>query len=146
MIHPDDRIIMQNAIIKLKQNDKVDLEYRQKAKNGEYRWLSNKMVLVRDNSERPLYRDGNIRDITKGKLIEDQMKTTMNELKRFNEELERFAYVSSHDLQEPLRMVALYTQLLERRYKNNLDSDANDFIEYIVDGAQRMKLLINDLL
>ncbi len=65
-----------------------------------------------------------MRDITKRKLIEAQMETTMDELRRSNEELERFAYVSSHDLQEPLRMVKLYSQLLERRYKDNLDSDA----------------------
>ncbi len=146
MIHPDDRIDVEVGINRLTKNDKVELEYRQQAKSGEYRWISNKMAIIRDSKGQALYRDGNIRDITKRKLREEQMKITMEELKRSNEELERFAYVSSHDLQEPLRMVALYSQLLEKRYKDNLDSDAHDFIEYIVDGAQRMRLLIDDLL
>ncbi|OEC88099.1 MULTISPECIES: PAS domain S-box protein [Methanobacterium] len=84
---------------------------------------------------------------TISKLVtEEKMKKLIIELRRSNAELQQFAYITSHDLQEPLRTIASFTQLLERRYKNKLDSDADEFIDYIVEASIRMKQMILDLL
>ena len=86
------------------------------------------------------------RDITERKELEDNLKELVSELERSNEELTQFAYIISHDLQEPLRTITSFTQLLQMRYEGKLDKDADEFIGFIVDGSIRMKQMIQDLL
>lgn len=85
-------------------------------------------------------------DITERRMAEENLRVTLKKLEKSNYDLEQFAYVASHDLQEPLRMISSFLQLLQRRYENDLDEDANEFINFAVNGASRMQELINDLL
>lgn len=94
----------------------------------------------------PAHVRGIYNDITLRKEAEDAVARHVEELTRSNTELEQLAYVAAHDMQEPLRMITSYLQLLERRYKGRLDQDADEFIRFAVDGANRLSQMIRDLL
>ena len=148
-IHPEDK---DYAIERIwGKSDKIDnvtqgFEYRVIWPDGEIVWIWTQAFLIKDESGEISRIIGVASDITKYKKAEEEIKILLEELKRSNHELQQFAYVTSHDLQEPLRTIASFTQLMERRYKGKLDEDADEFMGYIVDASVRMKQMILDLL
>ena len=147
LVIPDDRphvlSIFQDALTGKRP---YDLEYNTIKKDGSIRTIHAVADTLRDENGNAIRMIGKVEDITEHKLAEEKLISTLQSLQLSNKDLEQFAYVANHDLQEPLRMISSYTQLLERKYKDKLDQDANEYIHYAVDGAIRMQKLLNDLL
>ncbi len=139
--HEDDReFITQNLKSLNELNKSCNYVCRFKTSDNNYRWLNWYAVLEEDK----IYTAAS--DITEIKKTELYLKETLERLRESNKELEQFAYIASHDLQEPLRMVSSFLQLLEKRYSEKLDERGLNYISYAVDGSIRMQQLIKDLL
>lgn len=123
-----------------------DLEFDMVRKDGSILPVLLNATAITDTSGKYVMSRATLFDITERKENEKKLTKVLDDLRHSNEELKQFAHVSSHDLQEPLRTIASFTQLLEKRYKGKLDEDADEFIGFIVDAAKRMKQQIEDLL
>jgi PAS domain S-box-containing protein len=136
----DDQYVMETGREKLNFEEPLDKP------DGSRQWVRTSKIPLRDREGNIFGVLGTYENITEHKQRETALRTTLAELERSNKRLEEFAYVVSHDLQEPLRLVASYTQLLAQRYRGRLDRDADDFISFATEGVSRMQRLIQDLL
>jgi PAS domain S-box-containing protein len=149
-LHPDDRGRVENLVREALRSGSAGqhtLEFRTAGiGDGKERWLAALGQVFHDEKGEPVRLVGTTLDITERKRAEAEREQLITELSRSNRELEQFAYVASHDLQEPLRMVASYVQLLEKKYRRQLDERAVLYMDFAVEGAVRMQKLIEGLL
>lgn len=147
LIHDNDKKkVIQTMQRRLEISSLFSIEFRAKAANGEYRNLLAKGKTLKSEEDSRLYAAGFIIDVTEDKNAENSLRVALDELKKTNADLEQFAYVASHDLQEPLRTVNSYVQLFSVKYNNQIDEKGKQYITFIVDATTRMRNLIKDLL
>lgn len=156
LLHPDDynRVIKKrNDSLRNKSNQYWEDEFRMQGHSGKYNYFYHKAFIVRNTDGQPIRLFGATQNITRRKedealllALNKQLKQRADELAASNVELERFAYVASHDMQEPLRMITSFLQLFRKKYQEKIDDTAEQYLHFVMDGADRMKRLITDLL
>jgi PAS domain S-box-containing protein len=145
--HPDDWVMMQPIIAAATASgERFEYDMRLRFEDGTLTWGHMIGTVERDEVGRAVRRFGTFMDITERKQMEQVLQQQSQELARSNADLEQFAYVASHDLQEPLRMIGSYLGLLDSEYKDRLGAEAHEYIAFAVDGAVRMQALVKDLL
>ncbi|NLX99758.1 MAG: PAS domain-containing protein [Rhodopirellula sp.] len=147
-LHPDDRDRALEAVRAYRSGETphYELEHRLRHKDGRYRWILARGKSVRDAAGRPYRMVGSHIDVTDRKLAEERLENTAAALTQSNRDLEQFAYIASHDLQEPLRMMSSYLQTLAQQHRDNLPANAQSLIDLSLDSGRRMEQLIHDLL
>jgi PAS domain S-box-containing protein len=155
-IHPDDREVVLASLYQVIESSEIDnwqADYRYMRSDGKYAYVDDKGIVMRNTMGKAVKMVGAMTDITYRKEHEESLKNLNEKLTKYtteleisNRELEQFAYVASHDLQEPLRMISSFLSQLEKKYKDQLDEKAQQYIYYAVDGAKRMRQIILDLL
>lgn len=140
-VHPDDLTMIEEAWTNAEaESAQFEFEFRVRHHpDGSYRWHLGRVTPVFDE-------DGRLSQWLGTGIDVDSQKRTEQALRQSNEELQQFAFAASHDLQEPLRNISAFAQLLARRFENKIDEEADEYIHYVVDGAKRMTSLVHDLL
>ncbi len=146
IVHPDDKPIVRNLILQEPNHPSIQapVQFRMMHKDGSYVWIETIFVPIEEDGKEMVLSQS--RDVRRSKRYQQMLEERTKELERSNADLETFAFVSSHDIQEPLRMISNYMQLLKRRYAGKLDADADAYIEYANRGAITLSQLIRDLL
>jgi len=146
-VHDEDRGRLRAAMDEaLRTGGEHDIDVRVVRIDGAVRWLRDQGRVVRDSAGEAQFMTGACVDITERKLAAEVLARQAQQLARSNADLQHFAYITSHDLQEPLRMISSFSELLARRYADKLDEEANEYIGFVVNAAKRMSALIRDLL
>lgn len=149
LIHPEDSRYVQDSFVSaIQEINQVNWvsKYRFKKSNGEYTLVVNLGIIVRDAEGKPVKVVGAMKDISQINQFEVSLRKLNTQLLSSNKDLEEFAYVVSHDLQEPIRMISSFLTLLEKRYENILDEKGRNYIDFAVNGSKKMKAMIQDLL
>ncbi|MEO5336237.1 MAG: PAS domain S-box protein [Magnetospirillum sp. WYHS-4] len=147
MVHPDDRArVKESESLAFGKGIPHAIDHRIVLPDGRIRWVHQEAIAVRGADGRADRLSGTVQDITERKEGEETLRRAVQELTRANIQLERFAYVAAHDLQEPLRNLVSYSQLLDKRHGASLEGDGRDFLALIIGAATRMRILVSDLL